>query len=207
MADQEHGGRPPLYTIEGHIAWRVLYRMWRLDEAARAFKKVLAQTDDHEKALVYNRWEIGLTLETENLEKALAHMCLRGLMTTHLSKVIDVRFQWLGIDCYPPVIDWGQLLEPGSPSMGNLSELFDGMIPQIAQGESHWWTYNGNTSTIEDKPYWWDEPEKEKWLFNVSVPRDLVGQYIRRLTQSQELLSRAVTKLHELQDNVPMDLD
>lgn len=38
--------------------------MWRLDEAARAFKTVLSRTEDHEKARVYNRWEIGLILET-----------------------------------------------------------------------------------------------------------------------------------------------
>ncbi|KAK7678293.1 hypothetical protein QCA50_018641 [Cerrena zonata] len=149
------------YSIEGHVAWRVLYRMWRLDEAARAFKMVLDRTEDFKKALVYKRWEIGLTIETENLEKALAHMCLRGLMTTRLSKAIDARFRWLHIDEYPPVIDWTQLPDPNAPSMGNLSELFDGTVPQIAQGESYWWTYDENTDAIEQKPHWWDEPEKE----------------------------------------------
>lgn len=88
-------------------------------------------------------------------------MCIRGLMTTRLSKAIDVRFRWLNIDYYPPTISWEQLPEPNSPSMGNLSELFDGTVPQIAQGESHWWTYNKCTDAIEQKPHWWDEPEKE----------------------------------------------
>ncbi|KAK7676746.1 hypothetical protein QCA50_020322 [Cerrena zonata] len=134
-------------------------------------------------------------------------MCLRGLMTTRLSKAIDVRFRWLHIDGYPPVIDWTQLPDPNAPSMGNLSELFDGTVPQIAQGESHWWTYNESTDAVEDKPHWWDQPEKEKWLYNVSVPRDLIGQYVRRLTQSQDLLARAVRKLREFQDNTPMELD
>lgn len=47
----------------------------------------------------------------------------------------------------------------------------------------------------------------KKWLYNVSVPRDLIGQYVRRLTQSQDLLARAVRKLREFQDNTPMELD
>ncbi|KAK7676482.1 hypothetical protein QCA50_020556 [Cerrena zonata] len=86
---------------------------------------------------------------------------------------------------------------PDTPFAPDLAELFNGVVPQIVQEGSHWWTYNDRTPN-EDVPYWWNDPVKEKWLYNVSIPRDLVGQYVRRLTQSEELLKLAASRLEEL---------
>ncbi|KAK7694426.1 hypothetical protein QCA50_001612 [Cerrena zonata] len=192
------------YTPEAHIAWRLLYRLWRLDEASRAFHGALKRVENQkdQQLAVFRRWKIGLILEVEDLEKALAHMCISGLMTTRLSNAIHRRLDWLDYNQYPPSIDFSRLPDADAPSAPDLTELFDGVVPQIIQGGTHWWNYNESTDSTEDAPYWWADPSEERWSYNVSVPRDLVGQYVRRLTQSQELLSHAVSKLRELQDEV-----
>ncbi|KAK7676280.1 hypothetical protein QCA50_020781 [Cerrena zonata] len=110
---------------------------------------------------------------------------------------MDRRFRWLNIENYPPVIDWGMIPHADTPFAPDLAELFDGVVPQITQGGCHWWTYNDQTPN-DNVPYWWNDPVKEKWLYNVSIPRDLVGQYIRRLSQSEELLKLAASRLEEL---------
>ncbi|KAK7681432.1 hypothetical protein QCA50_015524 [Cerrena zonata] len=156
------------YTTEAHLSWKLFYQLWRIDEAARAFHGALSQAGDFGKALVYRRWEIGLiseVYEQESLEKALAHMCLLGLMTTRLSKAIHRRFHWLNIDEYPPDIYWDRLPDANTPSAPDLTTLFDGVVPQMLEGNLDWWTYVEGTSPKEEEPYWWENPTKEVELF------------------------------------------
>ncbi|KAK7686642.1 hypothetical protein QCA50_010242 [Cerrena zonata] len=151
------------YTPEAHIAWRLLYRLWRLDEASRAFHGALERAADQrdQQLLVSRRWKIRLILEVEDLEKDLAHMCISGLMTTRLSQAIHRRLTWLDYEHYPPTIDLSLLPDVDTPSAPDLTELFDGVIPQIRQGGTHWWTYDENIESDEEAPYWWADPAEE----------------------------------------------
>ena len=53
-------GNPPLGT-ENFLTVRLLYHLWRVDSAARAFPRNL--TDEVELNVAKARWTIGLTLE------------------------------------------------------------------------------------------------------------------------------------------------
>ena len=58
--NNEQDDQPPLET-ENFVTIRLLYHLWRIDSAARAFPHSLTEETDLDVAKA--RWTIGLTLE------------------------------------------------------------------------------------------------------------------------------------------------
>ncbi|KAK7676829.1 hypothetical protein QCA50_013485 [Cerrena zonata] len=175
-------------TAERICLARFAYRLWRLDTAARSFPYHLENEKLFEMTL---RWEIGLVLELEDFRYVMADACMLGLMTTELSKEIAKRLAWVDIlSTFPPVIRWNKIprgKDDSPPPVPCLPWMF-GYASNYLSTLLHWWE---EPETDVGKPAWWFQPVKEKWLYAVRVPRDLLGRYVGAISDSAEVLSRA----------------
>lgn len=121
-------------------------------------------------------------------------------MTTSLSKSIARALDWAQINQYPIRIIWDKLPKKDEPRVPLLPWVF-GYAPNYFKTQLHWWD---NPHQSSSKPAWWNKPDKlvsccafsialllillKLWLYEVRIPRSLLGDQVSALRDALHLL-------------------
>ena len=128
-----------------------------------------------------------------------------GYMTADLSQGIRRALSWADLSSYPIKIMWDDLPQPSKPRVPFFPWMF-GYAPNYVRGQCQWWE---EPSTSKYKPSWWDDPDKsvsdhthwcsakplthnQKWLHEVRIPQNLLGEQVVTLQDMTQLLSDTV---------------
>ena len=129
-----------------------------------------------------------------------------GFMTTELTQNIAERLSWFDYRYIKPTIHW-ELLPRGDsqvPAIPCAPWMF-GFLPNYIEAKDMWWEDIEETAK---KPDWWTDPDPKVflfsynlsnldssccipmqiWLFQVSIPRDLLGRQVTLIADMVKVL-------------------
>ena len=167
----------PYAETENFLTMRLLYHLWRVDSAARAFPSNL--TEGVSLNIAKARWTIGLTLEMvclarfyldisfnlyqHGVRESAADIALLGLMTESLSTELALRLRWF--DMASPrhdAIIWELLpTSESSPPVPSPPWIFS-YEPNMITARNRWWE---DANDGNGKPDWWNDTAPEVFTF------------------------------------------